>query len=136
MNHRSSSNNPDNLPLPVAIHTKSHKLPFNSCWKVYVLHNLPLILITSSSTILNLPIILFCPLDTALVLTSDDFHLIFLPSPPLLPPSCLLTPLVAFFKNSHDSIFTVCSHKITLFSLRKTSVIIKTFQIKLTYHFY
>ena len=42
----------------------------------------PVILITSPTTILNWPINLFCPLETALVLTSDNFHLIF---PPLLP---------------------------------------------------
>ena len=29
--HRSSSISPDNLPLPVAIHTKSHQLHINSC---------------------------------------------------------------------------------------------------------
>ena len=38
--HRSSSNSPDDLPLPVAIHTRSHHLPFNSCWNVRVLHHL------------------------------------------------------------------------------------------------
>ena len=37
----------------------------------------PLILITSPTAILNLSINLFCPVDTALVLTSDDFHSIF-----------------------------------------------------------
>ena len=37
----SSSNNPNNLPLPVTIHTKSYQLPFNSCWNVHVLYNLP-----------------------------------------------------------------------------------------------
>ena len=31
---------------------------------------------------------LFCPIDTALVLASDNFHSIFSPSPPLLPSSC------------------------------------------------
>ena len=41
IDNRSSSNNPDILPLPVAIHTKSHQLLFNSCWNVHVLHNLP-----------------------------------------------------------------------------------------------
>ena len=37
----SSSNSPEDLPLPVAIHTRSHHLPFNSCWNVRVPHNLP-----------------------------------------------------------------------------------------------
>ena len=39
--HWSSSNSPDDLPFPVAIHTRSHQLPFDSCWNVRVLHNLP-----------------------------------------------------------------------------------------------
>ena len=56
-----------------------------------------LILITSPTTILNF-INLLCPLDTALVLTSDDFHSIFPPSPPLLPPSRLVPPLVVLFR--------------------------------------
>jgi len=38
--HRSSSNSPDDLPLPVAIHARSHQLPFDSCWNIHVLHNL------------------------------------------------------------------------------------------------
>ena len=99
--HRSSSNNPDNLSLQVAIHTKSHQLPFNSCWAVRLLHNLSLILITSPTTILNSPINWFCPLDTALVLTSDDFHWIFPPSPPLFPLSCLAPTLVPLFQNCY-----------------------------------
>jgi hypothetical protein len=45
----------------------------------------PLRLITSPTFILNLPINSLCPLDTALVLTLDNFHLIF-------PPSALLPP--------------------------------------------
>ena len=40
--HRFSPHNSDNLPLLVAIHTQSRQLPFNSCWNVLVLHNLPL----------------------------------------------------------------------------------------------
>ena len=47
-----------------------------------------LILIISPAAILNLLINSFCPLDTALVLTSDNFHLIFPQSTPLLPSSC------------------------------------------------
>ena len=39
--HRSSSNNPDNLPHLVTIHTKSHQLHFNPCCIVWVLHKLP-----------------------------------------------------------------------------------------------
>ena len=41
----------------------------------------PLILITSPAAILNLPINLSCLLDTTLVLTSDNLHLIFPPAP-------------------------------------------------------
>ena len=41
----------------------------------------PLILITSPAAILNLPINLSWPLDTGLVLTSDNLHFIFLPTP-------------------------------------------------------
>ena len=46
----------------------------------------------------QMPMNSFCPLDRYLVLTSDDFHYIFSPSPP---PSCLTFPLVALFQNSH-----------------------------------
>ena len=45
----------------------------------------PLLLITSHVAILYLPINLFCPLYTALILTSDNFHLFFPPSLPPLP---------------------------------------------------
>ena len=38
--HHSSSYNPDNLPLLVAAHSKSHQHPFNSCWNVRILLNL------------------------------------------------------------------------------------------------
>jgi hypothetical protein len=44
----------------------------------------PQILITSPTAILNTPINSLCPLDPALVLTSDDFQAIF---PPTLPVS-------------------------------------------------
>jgi hypothetical protein len=63
---------------------------------------------------LNLPIN-SCPLDTALVLTSDNFHSIFCPSP-FLPHLLLLQPLGnTFQKLSCDTIFTVFSHTFTLF---------------------
>ena len=61
----------------------SHLIPLGM-YMYFIIY--PLILITSPTAILNLPINLLCPLDTALVLTSDDFHSIF---PPLLPLSCL-----------------------------------------------
>ena len=88
---------PTNLPLPVAIHTKSQQLPFNSCWNVCLL-----LIITSPATILNLPINSSCPLDTDLVLTSGNFHLIF---PPPFSPSCLATPWWYFWKT-----LTWCHH--------------------------
>jgi hypothetical protein len=47
-----------------------------------------LILTISPITILNLPTNLFCLLDTALVLTSDNFLLNFPPSIPLATPWC------------------------------------------------
>ena len=34
-------NNPDNLHLPVPIHTKLHQFCFDSCWNKCVLQNLP-----------------------------------------------------------------------------------------------
>ena len=89
--HRFSSNSPDDLPLPLAIHTRSHKLPFDSCWNVRVLHNLPPN--TNFITRHHLPTNSFCLLDTALVLTLDNFLLNF-------PPSIPCNPLVAPFKNS------------------------------------
>ena len=55
----------------------------------------------------NLAINSPCPLDTALVLTSDNFHLIFSPS---LPPFLSRNPLVELFKN-----ITACSHTFILF---------------------
>jgi hypothetical protein len=60
----------------------------------------PLILITSPTAIFNFPVNSFSALDTALVLTSANFHIIFPPSPP---PSCLATPLVAFLNNCHEA---------------------------------
>ena len=81
--------------------------------------NCPLILIPSPTAILNLSINSFCPLDTALVLTSDNF----LQSLPFLQP-----PGGTFQKLSSDAILVVCSHTFT-FWLRKKSVTVKIFQI-------
>ena len=64
----------------------------------------PLILTISPAAILNLPTNLFYLLDTALVLTSDNFLLIFSPSIPLQSPGG------TFQKLSSDAIFVVCSH--------------------------
>ena len=78
-----------------------------------------LILIRSPATILNSPINLFCPLDTALVLTLDDFPSIF---PSSLPPSCL-APLWWHLSKT----LTQCS-LYSMFSYiysGKTSVIVK-----------
>ena len=99
--------NPDNLRLPVTIYTKSQQLPFNFCWNISVLHNLPLISIILPATMLNSPINSFCPLDTALVITSDDFHSI---SPSTLPLPVLHLLWWHFFKtltwHSLDYVFT------------------------------
>ena len=35
-----NTNNTDNLPITVAMYTQCHKLLFNSCWNVRVIHNL------------------------------------------------------------------------------------------------
>jgi hypothetical protein len=51
--HQSSTKKGNRLSLPVAIHTKSPQLPFNSCWNVPVLQNLPRTLIKSLTAILN-----------------------------------------------------------------------------------
>jgi len=66
-----------------------------------------LILITSPAAILNLLINLFCTLDIALVLTSDDFHSIFSPSPP--PFLSRICYSGTFSKLSHGAAFTMCS---------------------------
>ena len=124
--HRSSSNNSDNLPLSVTIHTKSHQLLFG----IYMYSiTCPLILITLPAAILNLPINFFCPQDTALVLTSDNLHLIFplTPHPSPLPVS--QPPDDTFQKHPHEAIFTVFSHTFTLFWSRMASVIAEIFQV-------
>jgi len=98
--HRSSSNSPDYLPLLVAIHTKTDQLPFSSCWNVHVLQNLPPNTSHTPATILNLPINLSCLLGKALVLTSDNLHLIF---PPLFSPVPVSQPPGGTFQNhSHE----------------------------------
>ena len=86
------------------------------------------ILITSSTAILNSPINSFC-LDTALVLTSDNFHSICPPSPPILSSSYTAPPGGCYPKLSHGAIFTVYSHTFTLFWLRRISVIVKMYQL-------
>ena len=75
-----SINSHDNLLLLIAIHTKSHKLPFNFCWNVCVIQNLPpkpFILLT---TIKHLSTNSFYPSDSAPVLISDNFLSFFTPS--------------------------------------------------------
>ena len=126
--HRFSSNSLDDLPLLVAIHTKSHKLPYNSCWNVRILQNLPpntnhitcpLILITSPAAILNLPINLSYSVDTALVLTTDNFHLIFPPTPhPSLLP-VLQPPGGTFQNHSHGRNFDCTFTYIYSFLIKK-----------------
>ena len=74
-----------------------------------------LMLISSSYAILNSPVNSFCPLDTALVLTSDNFHSIFPPSPLFLSTSCLAPTLEALIRNCHVALSLPCVH-IHLFS--------------------
>ena len=64
----------------------------------------------------------FCPLDIALVLTSDNFHSILPPSPPLLSLSCSFPG----GSQSHEAIFTVCSHTFILFWLKNPSMSINS----------
>ena len=116
--HRSSSNNTDNLPFPVIIILNLTKsLLIHVGMYVYSI-TYSLILITSTTAILTLHINSFCCLDTALVLASDDFHSIF---PPLLPPPCLVSPLVALFQNAHVVPSLLCIH------IHSLSVIVKIF---------
>ena len=72
----------------------------------------PLILITSPAAILN-SINLFYLLETALVLTLDNFHSIF---PPFLPSSCPALTLVALIQNCHMASSLLCVHIHLLFS--------------------
>ena len=104
--HRSSSNNPDNFtPYGRNPHQIS-PTPFWFLLECTCIHNLsPPILITSPATVFNLPINSFCPLDIALVLTSDDIHWIFPPSPPLLL-SCGSFSSGSYSKISSGAIFT------------------------------
>ena len=81
--HRSSSNNSQNVPLPVAPNSTNSLLIPVGMYVYSIIY--VVILITSPTAILNYPINSLCPLDTALVLTSDDFHSIFSPFPPLFP---------------------------------------------------
>ena len=97
----------------------------------------PPTLITSPTVILNSSNNLFCSLDTALVLTSDDFHSIFIQFSLHPLHSSLLIVLHSpceYSKLSHDAIFTMCSHTFILFWSRKTSVTVKTYQ--LSYHMF
>jgi hypothetical protein len=91
--HRSSSNNPEKL-TPSSCHPcQTSPTSFQSLLEYTCSPEpAPLILITSSAAILNLPINSTCH--------TDNLHLIF---PPTLHPSPLLScnPLVAPFKNTH-----------------------------------
>ena len=114
--HRSSSNNPENLPLPVVIHTKSHQLSFNSCWNVRALHNLPYNTnhITRRHLELSYQFILSSR-QHPWYYPSDNFHSIFPESPTLLPSFCSF-PTGSYSKLSLGASFTVCSHRLHLFS--------------------
>ena len=94
---------------------------------MYFITYLP-ILTTSPAAIFNWPINSFCPVNTVLVLTSDNFHSFFSPSPPFLPlflflPWWLLLETITW---CHLSMY---SHTFILFWLKKTSLIVKTYQL-------
>ena len=72
-------------------------------------------LFTSPAANMNLPINSFGALGTTLVLTSDNLHLIFPPTPHRSPLLVLQTRGGTFQKLSRDAIFVVCSHTFTLF---------------------
>ena len=65
-----------------------------------------LILMTSPAAVFNSAINSFCPLDTTLVLTSDNSHSIFPPFPPFF----LFLPLVSLIQNCHVAPFILCVH--------------------------
>ena len=88
--------NKHNLPLLFAIHIKSHQPPFNSCWNICVFQK-------PTPAILNSLISSFCTLEIALIITSDNFQSIFLPS------SCS-SPGGSYSKLLHVAIFTACSN--------------------------
>ena len=107
--------NSNNLPLSVAIYTKCTNFLSIPVGMYVYSRTCPLILITSPTTILNLPINFSCPLDAALVLTSDNLHLTFPPTHHPSPFPVLQPPGVTFQGYPRDAIFTVCSHTFTLF---------------------
>ena len=80
----------------------------------------------------NLSINSFCPLDTALVLTSDNFHLIFPPSPH---PFLSRNPLVAFLKNSHVVPSLPCVHIHLLSTDLERHLDCRNYQIRLCVFF-
>jgi hypothetical protein len=89
--HWFSINKPKNLPLPVITHIRPHQLPFNMCWNVIVLHNLPPNPNQITAAILKLLINSFYLPDIALVSTADE-------SIPLFPlPSLLSVPSLGVF---------------------------------------
>ena len=113
MNSHQSSNNPDNLPLPVTIHTKSQQLPFNSYWNVRVVHNLPpnTSHITCRHFELAYQFVLSIRHSHGINLRLFPFNFPSIP-PPFLSPN----PLGGTFKKlSRGSVFIVCSHTFTLF---------------------
>ena len=117
-------------PLMVTIHTKSHQLPFNSCWNVHVLHNLSHN--TNHNTHRHLELICQFVLSARHNpgINLRSFLCNILPIPSTLPLLLSHTHLGGTYpKLSWGPIFIVCSHTFTLFWLRKISVIVETFQL-------
>ena len=86
-----------------------------------------LIPITPPAHILNLPINSFCPLDTDLVFTSDNFHSILPSSPPHLSSSCFFIWLLLLETATWRHLY--CLFKFILIWLRNTSVSVETYQL-------
>ena len=87
-----------------------------------------LILTTSTTAILNSTINSYYPLDTALVLTSDN-SIQFFPHPLHSTFFLFLSMVALTWKLSPGTIFTVCSHTFIFFWLRKTSVSVRTYHL-------
>ena len=89
-------------------HTKSHQLPFNFSWNLYVLHNLPLN--TDDTTLHHLKLayefVPFSKHSPGINLRWFSFNFLSIPSTPSL--SCLTPHLVALLQNSHIVLSLPC----------------------------
>ena len=108
--HRSSSNNPDNLTLPITIHTK--QFPFIICWNICVLHNLPPN--NNHITCCHLKLVYQFVLSFRHS-TGVNFRWFLFNFPSISSPFLSCTHSGSTLPNlSNGAIFTVCSHTFTL----------------------